>query len=181
MSTWKFVAMFVVVGLAGCARTPGPMAEEKSQMRVFVDEMCTCHDAHCAQRVDDEIIRWSNERSKAATPGGRPTEEDMTEMEAMTKKLTGCKQHAMGIVEVPAPPEPLEDPPSVQECQWYASEIQKVMSCDTLPEATRDTLIESYQQTARAWRNVPAEGRSSLATACTAAAKAVAQVNKTCH
>ncbi len=59
------------------------------------------------------------------------------------------------------------------ECGEYKAAIEKLASCDKLPQATRDALKQSYEQTSAAWASVPAEGKAALGTACKSAADAV--------
>lgn len=61
------------------------------------------------------------------------------------------------------------------ECAEYKAAIEKLATCDKLPQATRDALKQSYEQTSAAWASVPAEGRAALGTACKSAADAVKQ------
>lgn len=67
------------------------------------------------------------------------------------------------------------------ECADYKAAIEKLASCDKLPQATRDALKQSYEQTSAAWANVPAEGKASLATSCKSAADAVKQSAAACQ
>ena len=67
------------------------------------------------------------------------------------------------------------------ECADYKAAIEKLASCDKLPQATRDALKQSYEQTSAAWASVPAEGKAALGTACKAAADAVKQSAAACN
>jgi hypothetical protein len=67
------------------------------------------------------------------------------------------------------------------ECNDYKAAIEALSKCDKLPQATRDALKQSYDQTSAAWASVPAEGRASLGTACKAAADAVKQSAAACN
>jgi hypothetical protein len=59
------------------------------------------------------------------------------------------------------------------ECGEYKTAIDKVATCDKLPQATRDALKQSYDQTSASWVNIPAEGKAALGTACKSAADAI--------
>ncbi len=67
------------------------------------------------------------------------------------------------------------------ECADYKAAIETLSKCDKLPQATRDALKQSYEQTSAAWASVPAEGRAALGTACKAAADAVKQSAAACN
>ena len=67
------------------------------------------------------------------------------------------------------------------ECNDYKAAIEALAKCDKLPQATRDALKQSYEQTSAAWAQVPAEGRAALGTACKSAADAVKQSAAACN
>ena len=67
------------------------------------------------------------------------------------------------------------------ECGEYKAAIEALAKCDKLPQATRDALKQSYEQTSAAWASVPAEGRAALGTACKSAADAVKQSAAACN
>lgn len=67
------------------------------------------------------------------------------------------------------------------ECNDYKAAIEALSKCEKLPQATRDALKQSYEQTAAAWASVPAEGRAALGTACKSAADAVKQSAAACN
>jgi hypothetical protein len=67
------------------------------------------------------------------------------------------------------------------ECADYKAAIDSLAKCDKLPQATRDALKQSYDQTSAAWASVPAEGKAALGTACKAAADAVKQSATACN
>lgn len=190
----------------GCKKKGG-MAEAKAKMNEFADKMCACKDTKCAQGVSDEMTKWSTEMSKTASKDEKPSEADMKDMEATTKKLTDCMQKAMGAGDMgsaagsdtgagsaaagsdtaagsaaagsAAPAAAGGDLPA--ECNDYKAAIEKLATCDKLPQATRDALKQSYEQTSAAWANVPAEGKAALATACKSAADAVKQSAAACQ
>jgi hypothetical protein len=67
------------------------------------------------------------------------------------------------------------------ECGEYKAAIEALAKCDKLPQATRDALKQSYEQTSTAWATVPAEGKAALGTACKSAADAVKQSAAACN
>ncbi len=67
------------------------------------------------------------------------------------------------------------------ECKDYQAAIEALSKCDKLPQATRDALKQSFEQTSAAWASVPAEGRAALGTACKAASDAVKQSATACN
>ena len=67
------------------------------------------------------------------------------------------------------------------ECNDYKAAIEALAKCDKLPQATRDALKQSYEQTSAAWASIPAEGKAALGTACKSAADAVKQSAAACN
>jgi hypothetical protein len=67
------------------------------------------------------------------------------------------------------------------ECADYKAAIDALAKCEKLPQATRDALKQSYDQTSAAWATVPAEGKAALGTACKSAADAVKQSAAACN
>ncbi len=120
---------------------------------------------------------------------------------AATVSLTGCKKKkegdtsadkpaegttatgsaAMAPAPTPAPapaagsaaaaPAAAGDLPA--ECNEYKAAIEKLSSCDKMPQQARDALKQAYDQASAGWANLPAEAKANLATACKAGADAV--------
>lgn len=59
------------------------------------------------------------------------------------------------------------------ECNDYKAAIEKLSSCDKMPQQARDALKNAYDQASAGWANLPAEAKANLATACKAGADAV--------
>jgi hypothetical protein len=64
------------------------------------------------------------------------------------------------------------------ECNDYKAAIDKLSSCDKMPQQARDALKNAYDQASAGWANLPAEAKANLATACKAGADAVMQSAK---
>jgi len=64
------------------------------------------------------------------------------------------------------------------ECNDYKAAIEKLASCDKMPQQARDALKTAYDQASGGWANLPAEAKAGLATACKAGADAVMQSAK---
>jgi hypothetical protein len=64
------------------------------------------------------------------------------------------------------------------ECNDYKAAIEKLASCDKMPQQARDALKQAYDQASAGWANLPAESKAGLATACKAGADAVMQSAK---
>ncbi len=64
------------------------------------------------------------------------------------------------------------------ECNDYKAAIEKLASCDKMPQQARDALKNAYDQASAGWANLPAEAKANLASACKAGADAVMQSAK---
>lgn len=67
------------------------------------------------------------------------------------------------------------------ECGEYKAGIEKLATCDKLPQQSRDSLKQAYEASSAAWASVPAEGKAALATACKSAADALKQTAAPCQ
>ncbi len=121
----------------------------------------------------------------------------MFAMVAMTTALglSACKKEPENKVDPVAKPteqtKPTETKPEETkpvaagalpaECDEYKAAIESLSKCEKLPQATRDALKQSYDQTSAAWASVPAEGKAALGTACKSAADAVKQSAAACN
>jgi hypothetical protein len=114
-----------------------------------------------AKPADDKAMAKPDEKQ----PEAKPTEAKPEEKKA-EEKPTEAKPAASG--ELPA------------ECTEYKAAIEKLASCDKLPQQTRDALKQAYEQASAAWANVPAEGKAALGTACKSAVDAVKQAGTVC-
>jgi hypothetical protein len=189
----------------GCKKKGGA-GEAMAKMGEFKDQMCACKDKKCADGVQDAMNKWSAENAKnAGDKPEKPDEETMKKMQDVGTKYGECMAKAMGAGDMgsagaggsgdpgtavkteggsgegsaAAPANAAGDLPA--ECADYKAAIESLAKCDKLPQATRDALKQSYEQTSAAWASVPAEGKAALGTACKAAADAVKQSAAACN
>jgi hypothetical protein len=202
------IAFLAAVSIAsfGCKKKGGA-GEAMAKMGEFKDKMCACKDKKCADGVQDEMNKWSAENAKSAgDKPEKPDEKTMKEMQDVGTKYGECMAKAMGGGDMATPPAgdgsgSAAAPPAggsgegamnggtdkpaagdlPAECKDYQAAIESLAKCEKLPQATRDALKQSYEQTSAAWASVPAEGRAALGTACKAAADAVKQSAAACN
>ncbi len=204
------IAFLAAVSLAsfGCKKKGGA-GEAMAKMGEFKDEMCKCTDKKCADGVQEKMNKWSADNAKSAgDKPEKPSDEDMKKMQDVGTKYGECMAKAMGGGDVAppaggsasgsagAPPAggsgdgamnggdnkaPAAGGELPAECKDYQAAIESLSKCDKLPQATRDALKQSYEQTSAAWASVPAEGRAALGTACKSAADAVKQSAAACN
>jgi hypothetical protein len=93
------------------------------------------------------------------TPVAKPTE-PMAKPEDTTAKPTA-----------PTAPTAAADLPA--ECGEYKAAIEKIASCDKVPQQQRDALKQAYDTSSSAWATVPADGKAALAASCKSATDAI--------
>lgn len=59
------------------------------------------------------------------------------------------------------------------ECNEYKAAVDKLSTCDKMPQQSRDALKQAYDQASTGWANLPADAKANLATACKAGTDAV--------
>lgn len=92
------IAFLAAVSIAsfGCKKKGGA-GEAMAKMTEFKDKMCACKDAKCAQGVQEEMTKWSQEMAKnAGDKKPEPmSEEDTKKYTEATTKMAECAQTAM--------------------------------------------------------------------------------------
>lgn len=65
-----------------------------------------------------------------------------------------------------------------KECQDYKADIEKLSTCDKLPQQTRDSLKQAFDTASASWASLTPEAKANLSSACKAGAQAVEQSAK---
>jgi hypothetical protein len=109
-------ALAVVVfalALAGCPSKETDFTEKAAvSMGAFRDRMCACKDKACADKVQEEMMRWSTEMAKRA-PRDRPNRNSDEMMKRMTEIGTTYGECMTKIYSEPVAEPPVE--PSVKK------------------------------------------------------------------
>jgi len=66
-----------------------------AKMTEFKDKMCACADTACAQKVSDEMTKWSQEQIKGGAPP-KMSEDDTKKATQIATDMGACMQKAMG-------------------------------------------------------------------------------------
>lgn len=66
-----------------------------NKMRKFTDDMCACKDTACAQKVSDEMTKWSQEMVSSDKTPPKMTEADTKEAQEIGTRMGECMQRAM--------------------------------------------------------------------------------------
>jgi hypothetical protein len=80
------------------------MAEAMAKMTEFKDKMCACADTACAQKVSDDMTKWSTEQAKNMKEPPKMSEEDTKKMTQIGEDLGKCMQKAMTPATGTTPP-----------------------------------------------------------------------------
>jgi hypothetical protein len=75
-----------------------------ADMTKFKDQLCACKDAACAQKVSDDMTKWSQELTKREKDPPKLTEEQTRRAADIGEQMGNCMQTAMGASQPPAPP-----------------------------------------------------------------------------
>ena len=93
-------------GRTGAGPTAGGAAlkgdEALDKMASFKDEMCTCKDSSCAQRVADEMTKWAQDQVRDSEPP-KLTDEQTQRATKLGEAMGTCMQTAMGASPQPSP------------------------------------------------------------------------------
>ncbi|HEY1811702.1 MAG TPA: hypothetical protein VGG74_05055 [Kofleriaceae bacterium] len=86
---------------------PPPAAHSKTdetldKMSSFKDEMCTCKDSACAQRVADEMTKWAQAQVRDSEPP-KMSDEQTQRATKLGEQMGTCMQTAMGASPQPTP------------------------------------------------------------------------------
>lgn len=198
MNTRVWIAMVVALASASC-KDKGTQGGDKTvaKLTAFRDEMCACKDAACAQEVSKRMTTWNAEQARGGTPtlseaDGKAAQKVSDELgTCMLKALSsgsgapageiasGAANSAPGSASEAAPSEGSagsaggEIPP---ECQDYKAAVERIQSCDAVPQAARDTLRASFDKASAGWEKLGS--REHLKPSCKAATDAIVAVGR---
>ena len=96
----------------------------------------------------------------------------------------GCKKRER-TEDRPGAMKPVEKAPEATalptECTEYKATIEKIRTCEKLPQATRDALVLAFEQASSGWAAATPEHRVSLAASCKSANAAIQQSAVACE
>ena len=122
-----------------CKKKSEPAAEASSataKMSELRANMCACRDQRCAEQVQVEMTRWSQDMAKQAG-GRRPepmSEEQQRKYADDTTQMAECAQKAYGAEPEPPPADAAAAPPPPPPAP------EKITNADRLIKMTFDTL-----------------------------------------
>jgi len=155
----------------------------KPKMKAAMTKSCTDDkwSADALKCMDDAKTMDEMEKCEAKLTPDQKKNMDKAMNDAMGMGDMGGHGDMAGSAAAPAgsaaaPAAASGDLPS--ECNDYKAAIEKLSSCDKMPQQARDALKNAYDQASAGWANLPAEAKANLATACKAGADAVMQSAK---
>lgn len=89
------VYAIAVVAAAGCKKRRADSGEAVSAMTRFADLMCHCGDKLCADKVQDEMSRWSADMAKRASADNKVSEADARLMQEVGTRYGTCMTKVM--------------------------------------------------------------------------------------
>jgi len=179
--TLVFVALFA---FAGCKKKGGnDTAAAMAKMTEFKDEMCKCMDAACASSVSDKMMKWSAEQNKDKKEPPKMSEADTKKAAAIADEMGKCMQTAMappaGSATPPAGAEPAVGADGLpKECADYKAQVEKLKTCDKLPQKAKDALIKAFDDASKGWATMPEGAKAGLDKSCKAGTDAVVAAAK---
>ena len=179
--TIAFVSALALMSFGACKKkSANTTGEAMTKMTEFKDEMCKCKDAKCAQDVSDKMTKWSQEQSKNQKEPPKMSDADQKKAAAIGEEMGKCMQTAMGAGG--AAPAPGGAAPAAgdlpAECGEYKAAIEKLSTCDKMPQQARDALKKAFDEASAGWANLPADSKAGLSTACKAGTDAVMSAAK---
>jgi hypothetical protein len=84
-------------------------AKAMAMMNQFTDQMCACRDTACAQRVSDEMTKWSQEEAQHDRKPPKFTTEQTKHFTEVGERMGKCMQQAMSAGVEPQVPPQVED------------------------------------------------------------------------
>lgn len=82
-------------------------------------------------------------------------------------------------IDAPVPVIAQDDDEGPPACVEYGRMIERLSTCDKLPEATRTALTEAYAQVRQSWKTIPRDSWDALDTGCEQAVDAMKQAMAT--
>jgi hypothetical protein len=85
------IAFLAAVSIAtfGCKKKGG--ADVVAKMNEFKERMCACKDKACAEKVNDDLMKWSTEQSKGDKEA-KGTDEDNKKIISISEDMSKCQQ-----------------------------------------------------------------------------------------
>jgi hypothetical protein len=147
--------------LLGAPKLATPYADEAiAKMTEFRDAMCGCTDKACADRVTDDMAKWS--LANPHDSADKLDEADTRRLADISAAYAQCSAKATSAM-----------PP---ECEDYRLAIERVTNCDKLPAASRDALKQAFDTMSQNWGTMSDPSmRKAMADACRAATDAMNQ------
>jgi hypothetical protein len=173
------IALVAVLGLAlGCKHKSNDPLTKLSELK---DRMCACKegDKDCVAKVQQDL---------KALPSAELSDEDTERAKTLGSELGKCATKASTVAMAPAIGErpatavgsgSAEKPVGLgpgelpKECGEWKAMIDKLSTCERMPEAQRKVMRDVYVEASKTWEGFPPENKPALAQSCKAGADAI--------
>lgn len=200
--SWLAPALFApaLLALSACKDkgADNSAAAAMQKMEELKTKMCACKDAACAQAVSDDMASWSQEQAKNQKSPPKLSDNDQKRAAALGEQMGKCMQEAMAATATPpagsgaagsaGSAAPADDAGSAgagsgadglpAECVDYRATVEKLKTCDKIPEKARDALVKAFDDAAARWATLPEGAKAGLSTSCKAGSEAVVAAAK---
>lgn len=171
--------------------TPDQRQQSEGAIREMVSHMQAAMIASCTQDQWSADVRTCMNGAKTDAEMDRCadklTPEQKDHVEKAVAQAAGEDEDKEGAAPPPPPPDATGGAPATppatasalpKECQDYQAAIERLASCDKLPQESRDALKQSYETASKSWAALPADQMGQLAAACKAGTDAIVQSGK---
>ncbi|HEX4419696.1 MAG TPA: hypothetical protein VH165_17400 [Kofleriaceae bacterium] len=110
-----FLAAVSLVSVAGCPKKhKDDGAAAMAKMAEVRDAMCKCADKPCADKVNEDLVKWGQDQAKADVAGktAKLGDEDAKKLASITEEMTKCMTKAMTGAGMAAGDKPAGDKPA---------------------------------------------------------------------
>jgi hypothetical protein len=166
--------------LSGCSKKGGgeSAAAALTKMTELKNEMCACKDAKCAQDVSDQMTKWTQKQGESGAKAPAMSAEDSKKAAAISEEMGKCMQTAMAASATAGSAaagsadaqgsagSAAEGTGLPSECADYRAQVEKLKTCDQLPEKAKEALVQAYDDASAGWATMPEAAKAGLGTSC---------------
>jgi hypothetical protein len=195
----KNVTMVAIalLALSGCSKKDGggeSAGAALTKMTEFKNAMCACKDAKCAQDVSDKMTKWTQSQGEGGAKAAKMSDADSKQAAAIGEEMGTCMQTAMSASATPSAAPGSAAAGSADgagsaadsagvpsECAEYRAQVEKLKTCNALPDTTKEPLIKAYDDASAGWATLPDGAKAGLGESCKRGTEAlVAAVKDAC-
>lgn len=104
------IVLAIAAGPA-CKKKSNPFDKAFAAMGAFKDRMCGCKDRACAERVQEDLTRWSQENARTLDDRSKPREAELRQMQEVGTRYGECMAKLYNTTDGPGGALPSPPPP----------------------------------------------------------------------